>query len=240
MADVTKGHVILSPNTGTGDTQLTLKAESANVGNRKIVKSVFTITAAGVSPNKTITANFAAAPEFITLEQAGTGVTVPATAGKVTITGVSNSPKLGFSVEGGDIVEEDLGDKQFTADGSITATNGVAISGDPGADHKYEFSIEINYVLNDTVETRTQVIYYPRFIRICKTDINDYTECKCCKIGSFPSKDYSSTRRFGSQCTSYNQHDIYYILILCLSLSCVQKYVNSWGGNLKFCIYGYN
>ena len=45
MADVTKGHVILSPNTGTGDTQLTLKAESANVGNREIVRSVFTITA---------------------------------------------------------------------------------------------------------------------------------------------------------------------------------------------------
>lgn len=157
MADVTKGHVILSPNTGTGDTQLTLKAESANVCNREIVKSVFTITAAGVSPNKTITANLAAAPEFITLEQAGTGVTVPATAGKVTITGVSNSPKLEFSVEGGDIVEEDLGDKQFTADGSITATNGVAITGDPGADHKYEFSIDINYVLNDTVGTRTQV-----------------------------------------------------------------------------------
>lgn len=157
MADVTKGHVILSPNTGTGDTQLTLKAESANVGNREIVKSVFTITASGVSPNKTITANLAAAPEFITLEQAGTGVTVPATAGKVTITGVSNSPKLEFGVENGDIVEEDLGDKQFTADGSITATNGVAITGDPGADHKYEFSIEINYVLNDTVESRTQV-----------------------------------------------------------------------------------
>ena len=157
MADVTKGHVILSPNTGTGDTQLTLKAESANVGNREIVKSVFTVKAAGVSTDKTITANLAAAPEFITLEQAGTGVTIPATAGSVTITGVSNSPKLEFSVEGGDIVEEDLGDKQFTADGSITATNGVAITGDPGADHKYEFSIDINYVLNDTVRTRTQV-----------------------------------------------------------------------------------
>lgn len=154
---VTKGHVILDPSSGRGDTQLTLNAESANVGNREIVKSVFTITAPGVSPNKTITANLAAAPEFITLEQAGTGVTVPATAGKVTITGVSNSPKLEFGVESGDIVEEDLGDKQFTADGSITATNGVAITGDPGADHKYEFSIEINYVLNDTVGTRTQV-----------------------------------------------------------------------------------
>lgn len=157
MADVKKGHVILSPNTGTGDTQLTLKAESANVGNREIVKSVFTVKAAGVSPDKTITANLAAAPEFITLEQASTGVTVPATAGRVTITGVSNSPKLEFEVGAGDIVSEDLGDKQFTADGSITATNGVAISGDPGANHKYEFSIDINYVLNDTVESRTQM-----------------------------------------------------------------------------------
>ena len=154
---VSKGHVILDPASGSGDTQLTLKAESANVGNREIVSTVFTIKAAGVTPDKTITANLAAAPEFITLEQASTGVTVPATAGRVTITGVSNSPKLEFGVEGGDIIEEDLGDKQFTADGDITSTNGVPILGDPGADHKYEFSIEINYVLNDTVESRTQV-----------------------------------------------------------------------------------
>jgi hypothetical protein len=154
---VTKGHVILDPSSGSGDTQLTLKAESANVGNREIVSTVFTIKAAGVTPDKTITANLAAAPEFITLDQASTGVTVPATAGRVTITGVSNSPKLEFEVGAGDIVEEDLGDKQFTADGDITSTNGMPILGDPGADHKYEFSIEINYVLNDTVESRTQV-----------------------------------------------------------------------------------
>lgn len=154
---VAKGHVILDPSSGSRDTQLTLKAESANVGNREIVSTVFTIKAAGVTPDKTITANLAAAPEFITLEQASTGVTVPATAGRVTITGVSNSPKLEFEVGAGDIVEEDLGDKQFTADGDITSTNGMPILGDPGADHKYEFSIELNYVLNDTVESRTQV-----------------------------------------------------------------------------------
>lgn len=154
---VSKGHVILDPSSGSGDTQLTLKAESANVGNREIVSTVFTIKAAGVTPDKTITANLAAAPEFITLEQAGTGVTVPSAAGKVTITGVSNSPKLEFEVGAGDIVSEDLGDKQFTADGSITATNGVPITGDPGADHKYEFSIDINYDVNDTVSSRTQM-----------------------------------------------------------------------------------
>lgn len=154
---VAKGHVILDPSSGSGDTQLTLKAESANVGNREIVSTVFTIKAAGVTPDKTITANLAAAPEFITLDQASTGVTVPATAGRVTITGVSNSPKLEFEVGAGDIVEEDLGDKQFTADGSITATNGVPITGDPGADHKYEFSIDINYDVNDTVSSRTQM-----------------------------------------------------------------------------------
>jgi hypothetical protein len=154
---VSKGHVILDPSSGSGDTQLTLKAESANVGNREIVKTVFTVKAAGVSPNKTITANLAAAPEFITLEQAGTGVTVPATAGRVTITGVSNSPKLEFGVEGGDIIEEDLGEKNYTVEEDTNAVNGVNINGDPGADHKYEFSIELNYVLNDTVESRTQV-----------------------------------------------------------------------------------
>lgn len=154
---VSKGHVILDPSLGSGDTQLTLKAESANVGNREIVSSVFTIKAAGVTPDKTITANLAAAPEFITLEQASTGVTVPATAGRVTITGVSNSPKLEFGVEGGDIIEEDLGEKNYTVEEDTNAVNGVNINGDPGADHKYEFSIELNYVLNDTVESRTQV-----------------------------------------------------------------------------------
>jgi hypothetical protein len=154
---VKKGHVILDPASGSGDTQLTLKAESANVGNREIVKTVFTVKAAGVSPDKTITANLAAAPEFITLDQASTGVTVPATAGRVTITGVSNSPKLEFGVEGGDIIEEDLGEKNYTVEEDTNAVNGVNINGDPGADHKYEFSIELNYVLNDTVESRTQV-----------------------------------------------------------------------------------
>lgn len=154
---VKKGHVILDPSSGSGDTQLTLKAESANVGNREIVSTVFTIKAAGVTPDKTITANLAAAPEFITLEQASTGVTVPATAGRVTITGVSNSPKLEFGVEGGDIIEEDLGEKNYTVEEDTNAVNGVNINGDPGADHKYEFSIELNYVLNDTVESRTQV-----------------------------------------------------------------------------------
>lgn len=154
---VSKGHVILDLSSGSGDTQLTLKAESANVGNREIVSTVFTIKAAGVTPDKTITADLAAAPEFITLDQASTGVTVPSAAGKVTITGVSNSPKLEFEVGAGDIVSEDLGDKQFTADGSITATNGVPITGDPGADHKYEFSIDINYDVNDTVSSRTQM-----------------------------------------------------------------------------------
>lgn len=154
---VAKGHVILDPSSGSGDTQLTLKAESANVGNREIVKTVFTVKAAGVSPDKTITANLAAAPEFITLDQASTGVTVPATAGRVTITEVSNSPKLEFEVEGGDIIEEDLGEKNYTVEENTNAVNGVNINGDPGADHKYEFSIELNYVLNDTVESRTQV-----------------------------------------------------------------------------------
>lgn len=154
---VKKGHVILDPASGSGDTQLTLKAESANVGNREIVSTVFTIKAAGVTPDKTITANLAAAPEFITLDQASTGVTVPATAGRVTITGVSNSPKLEFGVEGGDIIEEDLGEKNYTVEEDTNAVNGVNINGDPGADHKYEFSIELNYVLNDTVESRTQV-----------------------------------------------------------------------------------
>lgn len=37
---ISKGHVILDPSSGSGDTQLTLKAESANVGNREIVKTV--------------------------------------------------------------------------------------------------------------------------------------------------------------------------------------------------------
>lgn len=152
-----KGHVILDPSSGSGDTQLTLKAESAYVGNREIVSTVFTVKATGVSPDKTITANLAAAPEFVTLEQAGTGVTVPAAAGKVTITGVSNSPKLEFGVEGGDIIEEDLGEKNYTVGEDTNAVNGVNINGDPGADHKYEFSIELNYVLNNTVESRTQV-----------------------------------------------------------------------------------
>lgn len=34
MADVTKSYVICTPGSGSGDTQLTLKAKTANLGNR--------------------------------------------------------------------------------------------------------------------------------------------------------------------------------------------------------------
>lgn len=55
---ISKGHVILDPSSGSGDTQLTLKAESANVGSREIVKTVFTVKAAGVSPRQNDNSKF--------------------------------------------------------------------------------------------------------------------------------------------------------------------------------------
>lgn len=156
MADVTKSYVICTPGSGSGDTQLTLKAKTANLGNRLNQTENFTITAPGVSPNKQFTAILQAAAEFISFDD-GAEAAVPKEGGSVVLDGMSNADTITFSKAAGAIITEDIEAISYQANGAA-ATSGTAITGDPGATKKFAFVLTLEAAENTTISERTQQI----------------------------------------------------------------------------------
>lgn len=156
MADVTKTYVICTPGSGSGNTDLTLKAKTANLGNRLQQTDTFTITAPGVSPNKTFSAILQAAAEFISFDDGATA-SVPKEGGSVVIDGMSNASTITFTKGAGDVITDEMEGISYQAN-SASATSGEAISGDPGATAKFPFTLTLNASENTTIEERTQQI----------------------------------------------------------------------------------
>lgn len=156
MADVTKSYVICTPGSGSGDTQLTLKAKTANLGNRVIQTDSFTITAPGVSPNKQFDAILQAAGEFITFDD-DVEAAVPKEGGSVVLDGVSNADTITFSKAVGAIIKDDIAAISYQANGAA-ATSGKAIPRDPGATKKFTFVLTLEAAENTTISERTQQI----------------------------------------------------------------------------------
>lgn len=156
MANVTKSYVICTPGSGSGDTELTLKAKVANLGNRVNQTDTFTVTAPGVTPNKTFSAVLQAAAEFISWDD-GAEASVPKEGGSVVLDGMSNAAIITFSKGAGDIIDEDVASIAYQANGAA-ATSGVAIKDDPGATKKYAFVLTLNAAENTTISERTQQI----------------------------------------------------------------------------------
>lgn len=155
MAEVKQNGVVVSPSTGSGDTTLQVKAETANRGNRVVQTAIFQVEGVGVSEKKQFVANHLPADEFISFDN--TSPAVDKTGGAVTLVGKSNSPKITFSKGTGDIIGADITAIKFKANGA-EATSGIAISGDPGAKAKYTFSLTLTAAENETIEARTQQI----------------------------------------------------------------------------------
>lgn len=156
MADVTKSYVICTPGSGSGDTELTLKAKVANLGNRVNQIDTFTVTAPGVTPNKTFSAVLQAAAEFISWDD-GAEASVPKEGGSLVLDGMSNAAIITFSKGAGDIIDEDVAPIAYQANGAA-ATSGVAIKDDPGATKKYAFVLTLSAAKNTTISERTQQI----------------------------------------------------------------------------------
>jgi hypothetical protein len=133
-----------------------VKAKTANIGNRVAQDSTFTVTAPGVTPNKTFIGRLKAAAEFVSFDN-GASMSVDKTGGTVTITGLSNSTKLTFSKGSGSIIAADISTIEYQANG-VEATSGTAIPGDPGASAKYVFTLTLSASENTTIEARTQQI----------------------------------------------------------------------------------
>ena len=139
-----------SPSGGSGNATVNVSSTSPHTG-RKARTSVLTFKAANVT-DVSCTVNQAGKPAFVDIADAATADK----AGKVvTISGVSNSKNLTFSLGTGDLTI--TLPNTYTAN-SLTTTNGVDISGDPGALSEYNFSISITVPSNEGTTPLTRQI----------------------------------------------------------------------------------
>ena len=155
MAEVKQNGIVVNPSTGSGDTTLQVKAETANRGNRVAQTATFEVEGAGVAMKKQFVASHLPAAEFIEFDNKKPAVDKDG--GIITLTGKSNSQKITFSKGTGDIIGANIAAIKFNANGA-EATSGTAISGDPGAKAKYSFSLTLTAAANETIEARTQQI----------------------------------------------------------------------------------
>lgn len=155
MTEVKQNGIVVSPSTGSGDTTLQVKAETAKRGNRLAQTATFEVEGVGVVGRKQFVANHLPASEFIEFDNANPAVDKGG--GSVTLTGKSNTTLITFTKGAGDVIVEDISAIKFTANGA-SATNGIAITGDPGAKAKYIFSVTLTAAANETIEARTQQI----------------------------------------------------------------------------------
>lgn len=155
MAEVKHNGIVVSPSTGSGDTTLQVKAETANRGNRVVQLATFEVEGAGVAVKKQFVANHLPADEFIEFDNKSPAVDKGG--GTITLTGKSNTQKITFSKGTGNIINASLSAIKFTANGTA-ATSGTNISGDPGAKAKYSFSLTLTAAANETIKARTQQI----------------------------------------------------------------------------------
>lgn len=150
----------LTVNPASGNGNATVQNTGTVHTGREQRETTVTGVAVGVSPNKTYKVIQKGKSEFVSFTN-GAETTVGKAGGTLTITGKTNSLKLNFElvdlktravVEGG--LKLTLPSK-YTA-GGVETTNNVAITGDPGAQQEFEFSITFTGIAaNTTIDELT-------------------------------------------------------------------------------------
>ena len=150
----------LTVNPASGNGNATVQNTGTVHTGREQRETTVTGVEVGVSPNKTYKVIQKGKPEFVSFTN-GAETTVGKTGGTLTITGKTNSSKLNFElvnlktravVAGG--LKLTLPSK-YTA-GGVETTNNVAITGDPGAQQEFEFSITFTGIAaNTTIDELT-------------------------------------------------------------------------------------
>ena len=142
--------VKVNPSQGSGNATVNVSSASEHSG-RVARTTILTWKAANVTDVKR-TVNQAGKPEYVDIDDAASSDK----AGKVvTISGISNSRLLTFSLGNGDL--DILLPSTYTAN-SLSTQNGVAINGDPGALAEYHFSIVVNVPANEGTDILTRQI----------------------------------------------------------------------------------
>lgn len=150
----------LTVNPTSGNGNKTVQNTGTVHTGRKQRETTVTGVAVGVSPNKTYKVIQKGKPEFVSFTN-GAETTVGKAGGTLTITGKTNSSKLNFelvNLETRAVVSGGLKltlPSKYTA-GGVETTNNVAITGDPGAQHEFEFSITFTGIAaNTTIDELT-------------------------------------------------------------------------------------
>ena len=142
---------VVNPSSGSGNKTINVSSSAEHTG-RSARSTVLTITAANVEA-KTVNVTQQGKPEF-TNNNSDTATAIKG-GQNVTISGVSNSKKLTFSLGTGDL--NITLPTSFTA-GGVTTANGTAINGDPGATAQYNWSIVITVGENTTISSMSKQI----------------------------------------------------------------------------------
>lgn len=150
----------LTVNPASGNGNATVQNTGTVHTGRKQRETTVTGVAVGVSPNKTYKVIQKGKPEFVSFTN-GAETTVGKAGGTLTISGKTNSSKLNFElvdlktravVAGG--LKLTLPSK-YTA-GGVQTTNNVAITGDPGGQSEFGFSITFTGIAaNTTIDELT-------------------------------------------------------------------------------------
>ena len=142
--------VKVNPSQGSGNATVNVSSQTEHTG-RVARTTVLRWKAANVADVQR-TVNQAGKPEYVDIADAASA---DKTGKVVTISGVSNSRVLNFSLGNGDL---DISlPAQYTAN-SLATTNGSAISGDPGALAEYPFSIVVDVPANEGTDILTRQI----------------------------------------------------------------------------------
>lgn len=140
------------PKTGTGNQQITINSTTPYKGRSNRTTEI-PGKIVGKSSSVTVTVVETAADEYITPDR----LSIKVAKGNETIhvTGKSNSKILTFTWKTNFGL---LAVTSYKVNGSVTATSGTAISGDPGAKAEYTYDVTIVVPKNETITARSATL----------------------------------------------------------------------------------
>lgn len=142
--------LVTNPSSGSGNGSVEVSSNSEHTG-RVARTTVVTFKAVNVD-DVPRTVNQAGKPEYVDIDDSAASTKEGKT---VSISGVSNSKKLTFSLGTGDLAV--TLPSSYIAN-SLTTNNGANISGDPGASAEYPFSISIVVPANTSTSAKSRQI----------------------------------------------------------------------------------
>lgn len=145
-------YLSLVPKTGTGNAQIKINSVKPYTGRADRSTQLFG-KIVGKSNSVTVTVIEKAADEFIT--PTGLSINVAKDGETIHVTGKSNSKLLTFTWK------TNFGLPAVTSykvNGSVTATSGTAILGDPGAKDEYTYDVTIVVPKNETIIARSATL----------------------------------------------------------------------------------